>query len=187
MDNPNKTIFCVELFFNIKSCYNVIGEIMQLIMIISSVTLLIDQIVKIMISFFIPMNSSIPIISNFFSITYVRNYGAAFSILNGNTVLLIIVSILSLFLIYHFLIKDKNLKRIEKITYGLLIGGLLGNLLDRIVLGYVIDYLSFHIFGYDFPIFNIADISIVLSTIIIILILGSDESEIKIRRDKKTR
>ena len=141
---------------------------MNIIIIISFIILLIDQIIKLLITSFFNVNNGITIINNFFDITYVRNYGAAFSILDGNRLLLILISFLSLFLIYKFLIKDKKLSRLEIIVYGLLIGGLLGNLFDRVILGYVIDYLSFNIFGYHFPVFNLADICIVIGAGLII-------------------
>lgn len=84
---------------------------------------------------------------------------------------------ISLMAIYLYFIKDKKLKKIEVITYSILIGGIIGNLIDRIVYGYVIDYLSFNIFGYHFPVFNLADICIVVSVFLMIMIeiKGSEE------------
>jgi len=115
------------------------------------------------------LNKSIILINNFFNLTYVTNSGAAWSIFNGNRFFLIMVAIISIIIIYMFFIKNKNLKKIEIITYGLLFGGIFGNLIDRLIFGYVIDYLDFCIFNYDFPIFNIADICIVVSVFLIIL------------------
>ena len=160
---------------------------MKLIVIISSIILLLDQIIKIIISNFMAVNLEYTILENFFSLTYVRNYGAAFSIFNGNRIFLIIISILSVFLIYNFLLKNKEIKKLEATIYGVLLGGLFGNLLDRIFLGYVVDYLSFKIFGYYFPVFNLADICIVVSTFFLIIIVGSDKNENKSNRRKETR
>lgn len=160
---------------------------MKLIFIISSVILLIDQIVKIIISNIFNVNSGIIFIENFFSLIYVRNYGAAFSFFNGNRIFLIAISILSVFLIYKFLLKNKEIKNLEATVYGVLLGGLFGNLLDRIFLGYVIDYLSFKIFEYYFPVFNFADVCIVVATTFLIMIIGSEKNENKSDRRKKTR
>ena len=77
------------------------------------------------------------------------------------------ISVLALVTIYYYLIKDKDLNKIDIVSYSMLIGGIIGNLIDRIVHGYVIDYLDFKIFNYNFPIFNIADTLIVISIIII--------------------
>ena len=82
---------------------------------------------------------------------------------SGNLIFLILITIVSLFIIYLFFIKDKELSKIDIILTSMLIGGILGNFVDRIVYGYVIDYLEFIIFNYYFPIFNFADICIVLS------------------------
>ena len=65
------------------------------------------------------------------------------------------------------MIKGKELKKIDIVSYSMLLGGIIGNLIDRVVHGYVIDYLDFKIFNYNFPIFNIADTLIVISIIII--------------------
>ena len=150
---------------------------MKKILFISFIALIIDQFIKITISTKMLVHDSITIISNFFNITFVKNYGAAYSIFYGNTIFLILISIISLFLIYFFLIKNKELKKIDIFSYGILIGGILGNLIDRVIHGYVIDFLDFKIFGYDFPVFNIADICIVISVFLIIIFSKDDKNE----------
>lgn len=150
---------------------------MKKILFISFIALIIDQFIKITISTKMLVHDSITIIINFFNITFVKNYGAAYSIFYGNTIFLILISIISLFLIYFFLIKNKELKKIDVFSYGILIGGILGNLIDRVIHGYVIDFLDFKIFGYDFPVFNIADICIVISVFLIIIFSKDDKNE----------
>ena len=140
---------------------------MKKILPISLLFVVIDQVVKILVINKMALQQSITINNNFFNITYVRNTGAAWSILSGNVLLLIMISVLALVTIYYYLIKDKDLNKIDIVSYSMLIGGIIGNLIDRIVHGYVIDYLDFKIFNYNFPIFNIADTLIVISIIII--------------------
>lgn len=140
---------------------------MKKILPISLLLIVIDQIVKILVINKMALQQSIIVINNFFNITYVRNTGAAWSILSGNVLLLIMISVLALVTIYYYLIKDKDLNKIDIVSYSMLVGGIIGNLIDRIVHGYVIDYLDFKIFNYNFPIFNIADTLIVISIIII--------------------
>lgn len=135
----------------------------------SFIIFLFDRFIKFIITSNINLNTSIIVIKNFFNITYVRNYGAAFSILYGNRIFLIFVSLVAVFLIYLFFIKGKNFNKIDIIIYSLLFGGIFGNLFDRIVYGYVIDFFDFYIFNYNFPIFNIADVCIVVSMFLIIL------------------
>lgn len=129
-----------------------------------------DQFSKMAITFFMNINQSITIIPNFFNITYVTNTGAAFSILSGFRVVFIIVSIIALNIIYLYFIKDKNLKNYEIVLYGFLLGGIIGNLIDRVLFGYIIDFLAFQFFNYQFAIFNIADASIVVATVILLLL-----------------
>lgn len=140
---------------------------MKKILPISLLLVVIDQIVKILVINKMALQQSIIVINNFFNITYVKNTGAAWSILSGNVLLLIMISIIALGVIYYYLIKGKELKKIDIVSYSMLIGGIIGNLIDRVVHGYVIDYLDFKIFNYNFPIFNIADTLIVISIIII--------------------
>lgn len=137
--------------------------------ILTIVFIFIDQISKGLINIFMNLNDSINIINNFFSLTYVHNYGAAFSMLSGARLLFIIITIIALNVIYLFFIKDKSLNKFEIITYSMLLSGIIGNLIDRVMFGYVVDFLDFIIFGYDFAIFNIADSFIVISVILLII------------------
>ena len=139
--------------------------------------LFIDQLIKNIVINTLNVGESINILKNFFSITYVRNSGAAFSILESNIILLIFISILALIFIFRYISKD-NLSNFEYVLYGILSGGICGNLFDRIVYKSVIDYFDFSIFGYSFPIFNFADILIVISMFLIILIMKDDKNEV---------
>ncbi|MDC3118703.1 signal peptidase II [Prochlorococcus sp. AH-716-K03] len=101
-----------------------------------------------------------------FSIDYVKNYGAAFNILSGSRIFLSTVSIvISLFLIYFILYK-KNISNIDLLSFSFIMGGTIGNGIDRITRGYVIDFINLNLI--NFPVFNIADISINIGLIIII-------------------
>lgn len=148
---------------------------MKKICIYSLIFLLLDQIVKFLVSNYIGLGESITIIPSFFHFTYVQNTGAAWSILEGNTVFLIFASFIAVGLVYYFLIKDKKIEKIEEVGYGVLLGGILGNLVDRIFLGYVVDFIHFKFGSYHFPVFNIADIGIVIGTFIIISIMIKED------------
>ena len=130
---------------------------------------IIDQSLKLIISKNIILDSGFEIIKDVLNIHLVHNTGAAFSILSGNRLLLIAISVLTLIFFIVFLFNQNNIKDLEVFTYSMLLGGILGNLFDRIFRGYVINFISFKIFEYSFPIFNFADICIVLSLIILII------------------
>ena len=145
------------------------------ISIISILVLLIDRVLKIIVSTFLPLNKKVSIISNFFSLTYCKNKGAAFSILNNNVLLLIIISIVFIYYLYN-MVKKEELNNKKCLIYALLFGGIFGNLFDRIFLGYVIDYMDFKISNYNFAIFNFADMCIVIGAILFIF-LKDDKNE----------
>ena len=84
-----------------------------------------------------------------------QNEGAAWSIFSGQRIILILIGLISLYFINKY-IKDFKENKRNILAFGLLIGGIVGNLLDRMFLGYVRDFLDFKIFGYDYPIFNLA-------------------------------
>ena len=132
-------------------------------------SVLLDQIIKILVSYNMNSGESINIINNFFSITYAKNIGAAWSMFSGARIILILLGIVAINVIFFFFIFNKELNKKEQFLYSILMGGILGNIIDRVVYGYVIDYLDFKIFGYNYPIFNVADIFIVVSIILIII------------------
>lgn len=144
--------------------------------------LLLDQVIKIILINFLNIGNSIVVIKNFLNLTLVLNTGAAFSLFTSQSFLLIIISIIVLAILCTYIVKDKNIKIHEYIIYGVLMGGISGNLIDRIVHGAVIDYLDFNIFGYAFPIFNLADICIVISMFLIVIeIIKGDKNEVSSR------
>lgn len=148
------------------------------IYITSIIAILLDQIIKYIVEIKMTLYQSITIIKNFFYISFVKNIGAAFNILSGSRIILLLFGILVTILIYIIFIKGKELNTISKVIYGLLIGGIIGNMLDRIFRGYVVDYLDFYIFKYNYPVFNLADILIVCSIFMIIIwILRGDDNE----------
>ncbi len=132
-------------------------------------TLFVDQLVKFMVQRGMHLYQSIPVIPSAFHITYVENDGAAWNIFSGNKLFLILIACTTLIFLYFFFLRNKKISTIEQISYSLFIGGVLGNLIDRIFLGHVIDYLDFTIFTYHYPVFNIADIGIVLGTILLVI------------------
>ena len=101
-----------------------------------------------------------------FNLDYVKNFGAAFNLLSGSRILLSAVSIFITILLIYFILIKKNLNNIDLLSYSFILGGTIGNGIDRILKGYVIDFINLKFI--DFPVFNIADISINIGLIFVI-------------------
>ena len=136
----------------------------------------IDIISKLIIDNFFNLNETKVIINNFFSLTKVYNTGASWNILAGYRLILILITLIILALLIIYQNKFKENKR-NILAFSLLYGGIIGNLLDRLIQGYVIDFFDFNIFGYDYPVFNIADICIVFGIILLIIAIVKKEDE----------
>ncbi|MDA9741459.1 signal peptidase II [Prochlorococcus sp. AH-736-L15] len=93
-----------------------------------------------------------------FRLDFVKNYGAAFNILSGSRIFLSLISIIFSILLIFLIIRNKNLKSIDLYSYSFLLGGTIGNGIDRLSRGFVIDFINLNMI--DFPVFNIADICI---------------------------
>lgn len=141
------------------------------IYIICTIWLVIDQIIKNIVISYLNVGEKITIISNLFQINYLQNEGAAFSSFTGMRVLLILITITAFYMIASYIKKNEITSKLEMISLGIILGGILGNLIDRVSFGYVIDYLSFTIFGYQFAVFNFADIGIVVGIFLLIILL----------------
>lgn len=133
--------------------------------IIGVVILVIDQILKSIIQIY---DVHVNLINNLFSINYYQNTGAAWSILEGQQVLLIVISIIMLLLVYNMSFSYQN-KIINNLGFGFLIGGIIGNLIDRILFSYVRDFIDITLFNYAFPVFNVADMAIVIGVALILI------------------
>lgn len=125
----------------------------------------IDRITKLLL-----INKEITIIPNFLNFIYTENRGVAFGIASNNTILIVLMNVIILAIIIKFL-KDKFSKTNYIIILSLImiLAGGVGNLIDRIAIGYVIDFIDVNIL--NFPVFNVADISITLGVIMIMIIL----------------
>ncbi len=136
------------------------------IFIIALITFVIDQIIK---SLSLVYLINIPIIPNILSLTYAKNYGIAFSMLKEKRIIIIAISILLISFLIYVLKKDYISKNkdtcLVNIAFGILFGGILGNLFDRIVRGFVIDYINVSFFS----IFNLADIAITFGVVLLII------------------
>lgn len=133
-----------------------------MIFIIVSVILSLDQLSKFIVTSNVSYFQPVPVIKDFFYITLVHNRGAAFGILKNQTPLFIFTSVLAVILIILNLKGGKNRKSYN-IFLGLILAGALGNLIDRVFFGYVIDFLDFRIW----PVFNVADSAITIGAVLL--------------------
>ena len=138
-----------------------------------------DQIIKYWALNYLQVVESIPVINNIFNLTYVENRGAAFGMLQNNqTIFIVVAAIASCYGIYY--LHTKKMNNIGKIGIILVISGAIGNLIDRVRLGFVVDYLDFHIiWNY---VFNLADCFVVVGTILLcIYIITSEEDKKQVK------
>lgn len=152
------------VFFFFIFIYNIHGDyVRKKVYIFSFIFFIIDLLSKILVTN-IDINMPYKIINNFFYIDLITNTGAAFSILSGSCFLFIIIAIGILFYIDRFIVTDVN----HFLYLSLIIGGIIGNLFDRVAYGKVIDFLSFRFGSYYFPIFNLADTFICVGVFLLI-------------------
>lgn len=141
---------------------------------IASIVIMVDLILKFIVSSKLVENDIIKVIPNFFSIYYLKNTGAAFSILQDSTAFLVILSALILLVLNNYIDKEKDLNKISEISLGMVIGGIFGNMIDRIINHSVTDFISFRMFNYNFPVFNIADIGITVGVFLLLISILKD-------------
>jgi signal peptidase II len=133
--------------------------------IIPIIVVVIDQLTKYIVVRNISMSEKIPVIDGFFYLTLHKNRGGAWGILQDSRLLFIIlIPVVSAFLVYY-IIKNKN--GFLRFTLALILGGAIGNYIDRLAEGSVTDFLLFYIGSYPFPVFNAADIAVTCGTILL--------------------
>ncbi len=135
-----------------------------------------DQILKALVENF--LNGEVILIDNFFSLHLVHNTGVAWGMLDGRKIFILLASLLALWFV-SYIQKTLDDHRTD-LFFVFIYAGAIGNMIDRVFRGYVVDYLDFTIFGYDFPVFNLADMYLVLGSIgLFIFVIVNEKKEEK--------
>ncbi len=160
----------------------------MLTVIIAIICFAVDRVAKVLTQIFVKPVGSIVVIENIFSLTYVENRGAAHGIMQGQRWLLIVVTFAVVVGLIFFMIKNyKRAPVLLRVAIGMILGGALGNLFDRVFFGYVVDMMQ--VTFIEYPVFNPADNLLVIGTVLLgIYILFFDKVFIvdKKKSDKKT-
>ena len=139
-------------------------------LIISILSMIIDQIIKIIVIKNMPFESEIKVFGDIFTLHHIHNYGSAWGMLSGHTIILIVFTFIAILAIGYVFMNIYNPRYTAlRVCLALILGGALGNLIDRIRFGYVIDYLYFKLI--DFPVFNFADICVTVPVVLMILLV----------------
>ncbi len=150
----------------------------RLLLIVSAVILLLDQASKLYIDSTFALYESVTVIENFFHISYVRNKGAAFGILASSSVRIpffIAVSVVASLGILWYLRHLRDEQRLVCFSLSLVFAGAVGNLIDRVRLGEVIDFIDVHWYSHHWPAFNVADSAITVGVGLLLLDMWREE------------
>jgi len=143
--------------------------------VLMAVLIVLDQAVKAVVARTVDLYTSVTVIPEVFNITRVHNRGAifgAFNQMNNRTVfaILTVASLLALGLVVFYFVKTSPADRLMKISLSLILAGALGNIIDRLIRGYVLDFLDLHVRGAHWPFFNVADSCITIGAVLMLLI-----------------
>ncbi|TKC18593.1 signal peptidase II [Robertmurraya kyonggiensis] len=147
--------------------------------ILALVIIVIDQLTKWLIVKNMDLGESIAIIKDFLYITSHRNQGAAWGILQGQMWFFYIITLVVIVGIVYYMAKHTKGKKLLGISLGLMLGGAIGNFIDRVFRKEVVDFVDTYIFGYDFPIFNVADSALVVGVALLMIQMFREEREAK--------
>ncbi|MCK4564325.1 MAG: signal peptidase II [Verrucomicrobia bacterium] len=135
----------------------------MLVLLLGLAVILLDQLTKQYIRSAFVCGESLPVIDGLFNLVYVRNDGAAWNMLSGHGMVLILISVAVLILLIIYRRSFLQEQFSHTVLLGLMVGGIVGNLIDRIRFGWVTDFLDFHIGTHHWPSFNIADSAICIA------------------------
>ena len=145
-------------------------------LIVGAVLVIIDQIIKYFISAYLQPVGSVSVIDNIFSLTYVENKGVAFGMFSDMRWIFVALTSILLVIIIFYMFKKRPKGKFFYVCAALIIGGGIGNLIDRVLYGYVIDYLQLSFFS---PVCNFADYAVTVGTVLLViyLLFMSDSSK----------
>ncbi len=137
------------------------------ILLVSAVVVVLDQITKALTRSNMDLYDSVPVITNFFHLTYVTNDGMAFGLnFPGGIYVFSVISIILTIIIFMYLWKEKNNHILMRLSLALILAGAIGNLIDRLRFGEVVDFFDFMIGDFHWYIFNVADSSVTIGMIL---------------------
>ncbi|EEK93557.1 Lipoprotein signal peptidase [Bacillus cereus AH676] len=145
------------------------GEMKMIYYVIALFVIAIDQISKWLIVKNMELGTSIPIIDNVLYITSHRNRGAAWGILENKMWFFYIITVVFVVFIVFYMKKYAKTDRLLGISLGLILGGAIGNFIDRVFRQEVVDFIHVYIFSYNYPVFNIADSALCIGVVLIII------------------
>ncbi|PYZ99159.1 signal peptidase II [Alteribacter lacisalsi] len=147
---------------------------------IALIIIILDQITKWVVVQRMEIGESIPVIENVFHFTSHRNAGAAFGILQGQMWLFYIATAIVLVFVTYYIQTQGKHNPLFGISLGLVLGGAIGNFIDRILFNEVVDFIDVYIFAYNFPIFNVADSALVVGVgLLIVYVFIEDRKQEK--------
>lgn len=146
---------------------------------IAVLVILLDQITKWLVVSKMQFGESIPVIDQFLYITSHRNQGAAWGILQGQMWLFYVITLIVIIAIIYYLQTAAKGKWLLGTSLALMLGGAVGNFIDRVFRKEVVDFIHTYIFTYNFPVFNVADSSLVIGVILLMIVMLRDEKAAK--------
>ncbi len=150
---------------------------------IALIVILIDQFTKWLVAAKMEIGQSIPIIEDFFYLTSHRNSGAAWGILEGRMFFFYVITIIVIIVIVYYMQRFAKNNALLAVSLSLILGGAIGNFIDRLIRQEVVDFLSFIFGNYHFPIFNVADSALTIGVILVIIATILEERNEK-RKEK---
>lgn len=136
-------------------------------LLISALLVFLDQLIKYIVVENIALSETIVVIPDILNFVYVKNTGAAFSMLSGKTDILSIVSLVVCIALIWYIIAKKPNRKLFALSLSMLLGGALGNLIDRMFKNFVVDYIE--VLFINFPVFNLADIAITIGAVLLMI------------------
>lgn len=144
-------------------------------LLLSALVIVLDQFTKYLVATHFYLFESVRL-TGFLNLTYVRNTGVAFSLLNHQSRLLFIaIGLLIALAIVVWLLRSSRRSRLMAAALALILGGALGNVIDRVRLGYVVDFIDFHVANWHWPAFNVADSAVTVGAVLLVLLALKSE------------
>lgn len=154
--------------------------------IIAIAVVLLDQISKHYVCLYLKPVGNVALIDGILDLTYVENTGAAFGILSDNRVVFMVASVIIIALLGYIVAEFHGQSKLFDVCLGLIVGGGIGNMVDRAFLGYVIDFIDFCAFDFWIWVFNIADSAVVVGCILAVIFVLFDKKAATIGKSKET-